>query len=145
MTLAYFDSSVLLAILLDQPSAPKAKALWKEHKRRVSSILFEAECLITLRRAASQAGPKLPKGWLAEKTEFLDSRLQEITIHQVDATILSHLRHEAGLADCRTADALHLATARYVEQYADAGLVVITFDERMRATAKRLKMTVIPG
>lgn len=145
MTTAYFDASVLLAVLLDEPSAAKARQLWKAYPQRVSSIMFEAECLVTLRRAAGQAGRKLPAGWLAEKTAFLARRLEEVTIERVDADVLDVLREEPKLADCRTMDALHLATALLYRERADDRLIVVSFDQRMRETAAMVGLPVQPA
>lgn len=145
MNAAYFDASVVLAILLDEPTAGQARALWKAYPERVSSNLFEAECLVTLRRAAAKAGRKLPAGWLAEKTDFLERRLGEMTIERVDAEVLEVLRAEAKLADCRTMDALHLATALLYRERADDRLVVISFDQRMRETAAKVALPVVPA
>jgi len=49
MTLSYFDSSILLAIALDEQKQKEAYTYW-QNSIRVSSILLRMETVITLRR-----------------------------------------------------------------------------------------------
>ncbi len=146
MTVAYFDAGVLLSILLNERSAADARSLWLHYPQRVSSILFEAECLTTLRRAAPSVGrKKAASDWLREKSAFLAERMQEITVQHVDSNVLSRLRDEPALGACRTFDAVHLATALYFRERTDDGLVLISLDKRMRETAALFKFPILPA
>src|SRR5690242_7290880 len=107
MSLAYFDSIVLLTVLLGEPRAEEASKLWLEFEEKVSSILMEAECLSGLRRYAARVGKKIPPKWLDEKSSFLAESLTDLAVKHVDVEILSVVKAESGLSDCRTLDAIH--------------------------------------
>jgi predicted nucleic acid-binding protein len=145
MPLAYFDSSVLLTVLLGEPRAEEASKLWLEYEDKVSSILVEAECLNGLRRYAARMGKKVPSKWLEEKSNFLGESLTDLTAKHVDGEILSVVRAESGLADCRTLDAIHVATALYFKSKSEESLTLVSFDDRMRETAKSLGLNVLPA
>lgn len=145
MKVAYFDSSALLSVLLQEAKADTAAALWNQFTRRVSSILLNAECWIGMRRHFARSGLDPKKGWLEERAEFLSGALATVQITPVDGRILEIMKAQAELADCKTMDALHLATALHFSAKNDEGLVVVSLDERMRQTAKKLKLEVLPA
>lgn len=144
MTAVYFDASVILAILLDEERAKDASEMWDQYPERVGSILLEAECLIGLRRFAALSGKRLPAKWLTETTQALDAMLAEVNLLNVDPTVLSSLRREQRLAECRSQDALHLATALLFASRSEDRFRLITFDDRMRIVAKSLGFDVLP-
>ncbi len=145
MAKAYFDSSVLLAVLLGEPKAAQAAALWQEHTDRVSSILMEAECFVNLRRYAHLLGKKIPAGWLDTATSVLTENMEGLSVQKVDSDIMEIIRREARLSDCRTLDAIHLATALFYKERADGDFFLVSFDEKMRRTATKLHLTVLPA
>jgi predicted nucleic acid-binding protein len=61
--LTYFDSSVLLAILLDEKRKSEALKLWNNASIRVSSILLRLETITVLRRTYEHNKKKLPELW----------------------------------------------------------------------------------
>ena len=145
MIRAYFDSSVLVAILLGESTSSEAASLWEQNTNRVSSLLLEAECFITLQRQAPRAGKILAPAWAKERIEFLAEFLDEITLQKVDDEIVRVLRREPLLAECRTLDAIHLATALFFhERAAREDFVIVSFDKRLRETAAKLNMKVLP-
>jgi predicted nucleic acid-binding protein len=111
----------------------------------VSSVLFEAECIVTLRRYAARAPKRLPKPLLEQRTSFFREQLQSVSLRDVDSDILAVLHDEPSLAGCRTLDAVHLATALFFRAQTNESVTVVTFDERMRETAKKLQFDVLPG
>lgn len=137
--------SAVLAFLLQQPEGDATRDLWVENRNRVSSILLRAECLVNLRRNASRLPPGQSRAWLKERPALLASCMEDITLADMDASILEALLDEEKLSDCRTLDALHLATALRFSSRADEGLVVVSLDEKMRQTAKKLKFEVLPA
>lgn len=145
MKLAYFDSSALLSILLQEAKAETAAELWDRFTQRVSSVLLNAECWIGMRRyfARSRLSPK--SGWMDERSDFLSNALASVQIMPVDGRILEIMKARAELADCKTMDALHLATALHFSTKGDEGLVIVSLDDKMRQTAKRLSFEVLPG
>ncbi len=145
MQVAYFDSSALLSILLQDAGAGVSADLWSRFSRRVSSILLNAECWNGMRRhfARIQMEPKF--AWLEERSDFLSAALASVHVLPVDERILGILRERAELSECRPMDALHLATALHFSEGSDAGLVAVSLDEQMRQTARKLKLEILPA
>ena len=136
---AYFDSSVLLSLLVGDDSAPRARSLWHEETERVSSALLQIECATVLRR--------LPRAGVSDadrrEAEWrLDAALEEVTIKPLDEEIAAIVRDTPALGGCRALDAAHLATALYFRDAAAPELVVCTFDSRMAEVAARVGLSV---
>ena len=129
----YFDSSILLALLLNDPSAKLAKDFWSKHEERVSSVLFEAECLTVLRRL--EQSQQFARSWLAEKEKRFFGYLDEISLQNVDRQVLQIIRNEPKLSDCRTLDAIHVATALMFRGASPDSLSFYTFDKKMKKVA----------
>jgi predicted nucleic acid-binding protein len=134
---AYFDSSVLISLLVGDKQSGRARELWHGEVERVSSILLDIECTTLLRRLG-QAGSSFDRD---EAEERLSLALEEITLKPVDEDVAETVRSTPGLSGCRTLDAVHLATALYF-QAADPDLLVCTFDVRMAEVAGRVGLAV---
>lgn len=145
MPAAYFDSSAVLAFVLQQPEGGRALDLWEGEASRCSSILLKAECLGALRRLAARGVPGVSRNWMQERSQCLEASLAEVHLKDVDASVLEALEREPALADCRALDALHLATALYLRERASEGFRLVTFDDRMRRTGLKLGFEVGPA
>lgn len=141
---AYFDSSILLAGLLDQPGSDVLVPLWDKEPARVSSILIETECVTVLRRAAALQPPDMAAAFLASRLELLDRYLAGIALVDLDSEIVRCLRMERRLGGCRTLDAVHLATALLVREQSETPLSLCSQDARMREVAAGLGFAVTP-
>ena len=141
---SYYDSSVLLAGLLDQPGREDLVPLWDEEEDRVSSILLEAECVTVLRRAATLQPRKDAGAFLASRLERLDAYLKGIALRSVDPAVMRQLKQETRLAKCRSLDAIHLATALLYQEQCEERLRICTLDESMRELAACLEFEVAP-
>lgn len=135
---AYFDSSVLVSILLNDKNTPLSLQWWKAYEERVSSSLFEAECLIVLRRTAEHYGKKLPASWLGKQEERLKIYLEEIGIKQIDSDVMECIWKEKKLAGCRTLDAIHVATALLFQSSSETPLILCTHDDDMKKIARQV-------
>lgn len=134
----YFDSSVLLSLLLGDAHASRAEQLWHTETDRVSSTLLAIECLTVLRRipaTTSSAGQR------CELEANLRDALDEVTIKPLDESVVDALQSTPELGQCRSLDAAHLATALYYRAAAP-NLAFCTFDDRMAAVASRLGFAV---
>jgi predicted nucleic acid-binding protein len=140
----YFDSSAILVFLLQQPGADQALEFWYQTESKTSSILLEAECLITLRRSALKVQGADSEKWLSARIALLNQCIQEITLKELDASILEIIQRETALAECRTLDAIHLATALFFRERGDEDYVLVSYDERMRKTAAKLQLRILP-
>ncbi len=140
----YFDSSILLAALLDQPGKEALVPLWDNEPERVSSVLTEAECVTVLRRVAKAQPAELAEAFLDARLEMLDRYLDGISLMGFDGEIARCLREEARLGACRTLDAVHLATAILIREQSQTTLALCSQDARMRRVAADLGFAVVP-
>jgi predicted nucleic acid-binding protein len=145
MPAAYFDSSAVLAFILGQPEGVQVLEIWERQDSRCSSIILKAECMINIRKHAAQAPKGKAGSWTKARALLLESCLEEIHLKEVDASVLAVLDREAPLAECRTPDALHLATAAFMRERAGEGFKLVTLDERMRRIALKLGFEVLPA
>ena len=74
----------------------------------------------------------------------LDRILQDFDLKMVDRSIEEVIRASPILADCRTLDAIHLATALHFRTAIKGGFEVVTLDKRMGAVARQLGLRATP-
>ena len=138
--LYYFDSSVLLAILLDEKRKASALSLWNPASVRVSSILIKLEAITVLRRTYDHNKSKLETSWLTKKTQELDEYLKEVNFRIVDEDIEKVIFLRKELGKCRTLDAIHVATAIEMSTIVPAeDFFFYSFDNEMIKLAKTMK------
>jgi predicted nucleic acid-binding protein len=128
----YLDSSAILALVQDE--APRA-ALETELARwpdRISSALTPVECWRCVRRANAPA----------QTQARLTALLGGLILIRFDEALLRLATH-VGPPLLRSLDAIHLATALSIGDYPEA---FITYDDRLAAAARKLKLRVVqPG
>lgn len=138
--LYYFDSSVVLAILLDEKRKIVATKLWEEATVRVSSILLKLETITVLRRTYEHNKSKLDSSWLNKKTGELSEYFQEMNFRIIDEDIEKAFFLKKELAQCKTLDAVHIATAIEMSKLVPKfKFYLYTFDSDMLKLAKLLK------
>jgi predicted nucleic acid-binding protein len=139
MTLSYFDSSILLAIFLDENRQEEAYKYW-QNSIKVSSILLKIETLIGLRRIYETNKHKLGNDWLGKTTKILDEFLNEVNYMILDHTIERKIYLRKELVQCRSLDAIHIATAlQFREINNNEKTNLYTFDKTMHSLAKQYK------
>jgi predicted nucleic acid-binding protein len=126
MTPAFVDSSVLLAIALNEPGMAAVEHRLRSYTPVFSNDLIDAEVLAAFRRD----GRELAVETLAPLRRVAVTRSLRPEIERVLA---------AGYV--RGADCLHLATALYLTPD-PAELTFLTLDERQRAVAEALGFAV---
>jgi predicted nucleic acid-binding protein len=143
--ICYFDSSAILSGLLEQSADRSVIRLWEESSERLSSNLLNVECVIGIRRAA--LAQKLPPDdpWAEDRIALLSKFTDSITFKLLDESIEDLIHSTPELSNCRTLDAIHLATAMYFRPHLDDPLTVVTLDERMSALAKKMGFAVHPA
>ena len=139
----YFDSSFILAAVLGQHQTAGCSRIWAGEPVRVSSILLNSECLISLRRIAVSQG--LCAGWVQERMRACEPFLAAIVLKYVDQDVDDIIPREERLAGCRTLDAIHLATALHFQPHLDEPLRICSLDVRLRAVAFQVGFEVLPG
>jgi predicted nucleic acid-binding protein len=141
MNLSYIDSSFLLAILLDEEKQEMAQEYW-QNSTRVSSILLKIETLIVLRRTYENKKNKLADDWLGKKKKILDEYLNEVTYMIIDHNIERKIYFQRKLANCRSLDAIHMATAiQFREINNNEKTYLYTFDKTMHSLAKHYRFS----
>jgi predicted nucleic acid-binding protein len=140
MTLSYFDSSVVLAILLEESRKNEAYDYWQSSAIRVSSILLRIETMIGLRRTYQYYKNKLDDNWLTEKTKILDEYLNEVNYRIVGTAIEREIYLKKELSKCRSLDAIHIVTALKFREMNNVDVILYTFDKTMHELAKRYRL-----
>ena len=141
--LYYFDSSIVLAILLDEKRKDEAKKLWDNATVRVSSILLKLETITVLRRTYEQNKNRLEPTWLTKKMNELNEYLQEINIRILDKDIEKIIYLKKEISKCKTLDAIHIATAiEFSELLPSYEFYLYTFDVGMANLARLFKFKI---
>jgi predicted nucleic acid-binding protein len=141
--LYYFDSSIILAILLDEKRKHEALDLWRTSTTRVSSLLLKLETITVLRRTYEHNKSKLESSWLPKKTSELDEYFQEINFRIIDEDIEKLIFLKKELSNCKTLDAIHIATAVEMSKIVSStDFFLYTFDREMAKLAKLLKFKI---
>jgi predicted nucleic acid-binding protein len=144
--MSYFDSSVVLAILLDESRKWEAYEYWQNSQIRVSSILLRIETNVSLRRIYEHNKKALNEKWLLGKTQILDEYLNEINYLIIGTKIEREIYLRKELSKCRTLDAIHIATAiKFREINNDGDVWIYTFDKTMHELAEHYKFKLPPS
>ena len=139
MTLSYFDSSVLLAIILDEDKQEEAYRYWQS-SIKASSILLKIETVIVIRRIYENQKYHLGNGWLTKKMKILEEYLNEVNYMVINHKLEQKIFLMKELAQCRALDAIHIATAlqfREINNNEETNLY--TFDKAMHNLARSYK------
>lgn len=140
MTVAYFDSSALVKLVIDEDGSEDTALLWDAADSVLTSRVAHPEVRAAL--AAAERGARLdPQSHLQAKADWEELhqalRLVEVT---------PQLEHAAGdLAEQHSLsgfDAIHLASALTI---AAIPLVVATWDSRLLQSAQAAGLATLPG
>ena len=145
----YYDASLILAIVLAQGNPDELLPCWASETVRISSTLLKPECVVSIRRLASRrigATPDATTGKAAKSVlQRLEPYLDGIEYRPLDDVIAGIVINDDRLADCRTLDAIHMATALWFQPHLDEPLRICTLDKRLRDLALRLGFSVLPA
>lgn len=126
MSVAYVDSSCILAVAFEEPTARRVERRLAQFSHLVSSNLTEAEVRAALRRELGTS-----RGFTRGRIHWADS-----------PTVLSvHIGTVLDAGYVRGADCWHLATALYLAPR-PSELTFLTLDERQRSVAALLGFSV---
>ena len=144
MPVRYFDSSGIISVLLDEKDHPPVHELWIGADKRLSSGLLRIECVIAIRRAALLQRLAFDDTWVRERLNKLSGLLDALNFKAIDEAIEKIILLNPALADCRTLDAIHVATALHFKPYVEGPLEIVTLDKRMKQLAGKLGFQVQP-
>jgi predicted nucleic acid-binding protein len=137
--IAYFDTSALVPLVVEEAGTARCAEQWTLADRVVSVRLLEVEARAVLAQAARQDW--LSARQLRSAVDSLGDLLSQLDFVAVDDVIV---RLAADLAEAhalRAYDALHLAAALEV---ADADLVVVAGDHALLGGASAMGLAVAP-
>lgn len=140
MTVAYFDSSALVKLVIDEDGSEDAALLWDGADSVLTSRVAHPEVRAAL--AAAERGERLDaQAHLQAKADWAELRR---ALRLVEVT--AQLEHEAGnLAEQHALsgfDAIHLASALMI---AAIPVVVATWDGRLHQAAQAAGLATLPG
>jgi len=137
MKISYFDSSFLIAILMNEPKTQEALSLWRNSKVRVSSILLKFEANIVLRRNYRNMRNKVGNNWLEGRLLDLKKYLEDVFCIDVNEKLENSVSDYDTLSKCKSLDAIHLATALDIsKKFRRSEIRICSFDKNMLKTAK---------
>lgn len=141
MTVAYFDSSALVRLVVDEPGSEDAARLWDGADTLVTSRVAYPEVRAAL--TAARRGRRLDDAGEREATE----RFEELAaaLRRVELTVAVELQAGALAAEHGLSgfDAVHLASAVVVG--AATPVVLATWDGRLGQAAHAIGMSTLPG
>jgi predicted nucleic acid-binding protein len=135
----YFETSIILSLILEDEFHEKASKIWNQKNDVVCSILTAIEATIVLRRFYKSNKSKLTSNWLSKNEKRLNEILSECSVVKIDDSILSIVELKKEISDCRSLDAIHIATAIFLkDKFNDSNLQFYSFDNRVKEVAKKL-------
>jgi predicted nucleic acid-binding protein len=138
----YAESSAVLAWLLDEAAAPDVIRHLNAAPMVVASDLTLIECDRVLLRAAALG--ELAEAEAADRRAHLVTMAAHWQIVRMADEVVDRARKPFPAEPVRTLDAIHLATA-ITARAAVAGLALLSLDERVRASGKKLGFEILPA
>lgn len=133
--IAYFDTSAIVPLVIDEATTEMCNRLWTESTRVVCVRLLYPEARAALARA--QRMGRLTRSQLGAAVAELDSLMEEMDIVELGADIARSAGELAQRYGLRGYDAVHLAAALAVN---DDDVVLVTGDLELAAAAKAAGM-----
>jgi predicted nucleic acid-binding protein len=135
--IAYFDTSALVPLLIEEPTTPLCTRLWNEASRVVSARLWYPEARSALARAQRLA--RLSPEQLASAVIELDRIAAQVDHVEITAVLSLHAGQLAQAHALRGYDAVHLASALAV---ADRDVIFVTGDAALAAASRSAGLAV---
>ena len=137
----YAESSAVLAWLLDEESGADVRRLLAGADAVIASDLTVVECDRVLIRAAALGD--LTEAEAVDRRAHLGTAASQWHMLRVGSEVIDRARQPFPGEPVRTLDALHLASA-LVARSAIVGLSILSLDDRIRQSARRLGFQVQP-
>lgn len=135
--IAYFDTSALVPLVVNEPASSLCGRLWNESTRILSTRLIYPEARAAL--AQAQRMSRLTAAQLGQAVDELNSIALEISYVEVSADLAASAGDFAQAHGLRGYDAVHLASAAFAH---DAELVFVTGDRQLAAAAQSIGIPV---
>jgi predicted nucleic acid-binding protein len=131
-----------LAWLLDEPSAPGVRRFLADAEIILASDLTLIECDRVLIRAVALG--ELNESEAADRRAHLADAASHWQIMRIAAEIVDRARQPFPEEPIRTMDAIHIASA-LTARTGVAGLKLLSLDDRVRRSARKLGLQVLPA
>ena len=140
MTLAYFDTSVLVKNYVVEAGSPRARELLSRYQF-LSSFITPVELMSALMRRRSTGGLR------ADEMPPILARAQEDRTYwkllDVSQAVLNRAEEIIQRTRIRTLDALHVASLVNFQAISDIPVSFVTADARQRDAAKQVGLDVV--
>ncbi len=138
----YAESSAVLRWLFNEEGHAEVFGLLRAADKVVCSRLTLTECRRVIHRAVITAG--LPEKDAAELRGVLGQASARWAVLELTPEIARRAEERFPAEPLRTLDALHLASALFLNEFTPS-LAVLSTDERIRNNAAQLGFAVLPG
>jgi uncharacterized protein len=138
----YAESSAILAWLLDEAAAPEVLRHLSAAQVVIASDLTLIECDRVLIRAAALG--EIPEADAADRRAHLVAIAAHWQVMRVAGEVVERARQPFPAEPIRTLDSIHLAAA-ITARAAIAGLALLSLDERIRASGRKLGFEMLPA
>ena len=135
--IAYFDTSAIVPLLIEEDGSERAASLWNSSDRIVSVRLFYLETRAAL--AQAQRLGCITARNLRAVVDELDALLAEMDIVEVDETLAHRAGSLSEVHPLRGHDAVHLAAA---ERLRDPSVVLVAGDTALLETGTSVGIAV---
>lgn len=130
---AYFDTSAIVKLVVNEDGSAEAGALWDASDVAVTSRLAYAEARVAITSAVR--GGRLSRQSLTGVKLALEDRFQELDLIEVTDDVVRNAGDLAEEHALRGYDAVHLASALAM---GPDGLVLATWDEDLARAGRRV-------
>ncbi len=142
MTTAYFDTSAVVPLIVEEAGSDEAKRLWRDAERVMSARVVYAEGHAAL-AAAARTG-RLPADRLRTAIGELVDHYEELHLIEISDRLVRRAGALAEEYSLRGYDSIHLAAAELSR--GDDAFVFVADDGGLCAAAERIGMEVVrPG
>jgi uncharacterized protein len=135
--IAYFDTSAIIPLIINEPTTGRCNRLWNESSRVVSVRLLYPEARAALAKAERMG--RLSDGQMASAVRELDWILTEVDHIEVTEVLARRAGELAQAHGLRGYDAVHLAASSAV---ADSDVVLVSGDIDLANAAKSIGIAV---
>lgn len=137
-SMAYFESSVFLSVLLEDTGYEEAREVWNLPCERVTSILTPIEVVTVIRRFYGQMKPAAARG-LRSMERRAGEVFNEVSVLNVDHDIRNLIELKREFSQCRSLDAIHVASGYYLAQSMPGqSFGFYSFDRRVNDVARKV-------
>ena len=136
--IAYFDTSAVIPLLIEEPASSAARGAWDDASRAVSTRLVFAEARAAL--AQARRTRRITGAQLRSAVGLLNEHYEQLDFVEIDDPLVRAAGAIAESLGLRGYDAVHLAAAN---ELADPDLVVVAGDRALLEGARSVGLAEI--